>query len=183
MVIIGQVVIVLWNMTGEASWNAFALDWTRVRLRCCCGLCVCYEVDCGLKRPSCTAAAVGRYLKGACGLPSLSRVLWGHHQFDQTSFLVSCLLHGVCFPVWHACVCVCEKQNEVCRPVCVSNLSAVVGDCRESFHQPNQKNHKAAIPQVAAMLQALCCPLNQSKQVLIFILYLHLFFPPCAQPH
>lgn len=56
--------------------------------------------------------------------------------------------------------------------MCVSNVSAMVGACRESFHQPKQKNHKAAIPQAAAVLQALGCPLSQSKQVLLHSLYI-----------
>lgn len=48
----------------------------------------------------------------------------------------------------------------------------MVGDFRKPFHQPKQKNHKAAIPQTAAVLQAFDYPLNQSKQVLFHSIHL-----------
>lgn len=56
----------------------------------------------------------------------------------------------------------------------VSNLCAMVGDYRQSFQQPKQKKHKAAIPQAAAVLHALGRSLNQSKQVLLH--FIHVFF-------
>lgn len=78
----------------------------------------------------------------------------------------SCVFSPAC-----VCVCVCVRLL-----MCVSNVSAMVGACRESFHQPKQKNHKAAIPQAAAVLQALGCPLSQSKQVLLHSLYISTSF-------
>lgn len=71
---------------------------------------------------------------------------------------------------FHVCMCVCVKIE--LADLCLSNICAMVGDCRESFHQPKQKNHKAAIPQAAAMLQAHGYPLSQSKQVLLYSLYI-----------
>lgn len=98
----------------------------------------------------------------------------GNYHFWQNSMsVVASVLCMECILVrFHVCTCVCVCVKIELADLCLSNICAMVGDCRESFHQPKQKNHKAAIPQAAAMLQAHGYPLSQSKQVLLYSLYI-----------